>query len=249
MCFDAEDKQQCVSSHTTFPSSSGKSAAERCCWWSHHLLAGVQRRTDCFYSGWIIGWDREEHFISAGQIINHCHYLCCLVPGVSATCPRPGASTAPLTKLILCLASVAASPASGSRMLLAVWAQHVFEKVIIIYCSPQGSLAEEWRSFVHEIECGDIKTRNHFCLHANTLIFPKCDSLTGWIELTSQELLTHSCCSFSISLFLFYVIWQNELQIVFWTKLSLSASDVIFTCVSNVYVRRYWWMQYKSWGL
>lgn len=94
-------------------------------------------------------------------------------------------------------------------MLLVVLAQHVFEKVIIIYCLPQVFLAGEQRSFDHEIERGDIKTTNHSCLHANTLIFPECDSLTGWSELTSPEQLR----CFLMGPFLFHFIQQNWLQI------------------------------------
>lgn len=70
---------------TTFPGSSGYTSAQRS-WWSHHLLLGAQRHAHCFYSGWIIEWDKEEHFISASQIINHCHHVR-LFAGVSTTGP------------------------------------------------------------------------------------------------------------------------------------------------------------------
>lgn len=59
-------------------------------------------------------------------------------------------------------------------MQLVVLARRVFEKVIIISCSPQVFLAE--RSPDHEIDCGDIKTRTHSCLHASMLIFLQYDS-------------------------------------------------------------------------
>lgn len=56
-------------------------------------------------------------------------------------------SSALFCELIRCLLSDRSQTPSGSRVLFVVLAQHVFEKVIIIYCLPQVFLPKEPENF------------------------------------------------------------------------------------------------------
>lgn len=162
---------------------------------SGSTLLLMKQQADCFYLGWIIEWDKKEHFISAGQIINHCHYL--RLSGVADADPR----LYPLNSFSVW----------RRRQPACIWIPDAFSGFssacvwIGDYNLRLTTSLPHWRAerFSPLNWMWRHQMKNHFCLHAYTLIFLQCDAVTGWSDLTPEELLFHSCAHSTVSLSLY----------------------------------------------